>query len=139
MSLLAFAISVEGSNDGCPALLGVSVRSRQGGVVDLMPNEVERSRIMVCLIEHPEELGDVADVSKLRYSGEVTFALWKDRTYQSELARVPWRRWEYLNLWSLNPYNRIDPNTAAYVSKVEDRRMRYPVEPFWTARRLNEG
>jgi hypothetical protein len=139
MSLLAFAVSVEGSRDGFPALLGVSVRSRRRGVVDLMPNEVERPGIMVCLIEHPEELGDVDDVRMLRYRGEVTFALWRDRTYQSELARVPWCNWEYHNLWSPNPSNRIDPNTAAYVSKVEVMRLHYPVEPCWTARRLNEG
>ncbi len=137
-SLLAFAVSVRGPDDGFPALLGVSVRSRQAGVVDLLPREVERPGTVVCLVEHPEELGDVDDLTQLHYGAEVTFALWSDKTYRSELARIPWRRWDYANLGSPNPNSRVDPCTAAYLEDdFRAMRERHAGEPFWNARRLD--
>jgi len=128
-SLLAFAVSVRGPEDGFPALLGVSVRSRRAGEVDLSPQEVEHPETMVCLVERPEQLGDVDGTTRLRYSGEVTFALWPDKTYRSELARIPWRGWEYLSCGSHNPDERIEHDFTAM-------RERYASKPFWNARRL---
>jgi hypothetical protein len=137
-SLLAFAVSVRGPRRGFPALLGVSVRSRRRGVVDLLPQEAGRPGTLVCLIERPEELGDSDDASGLHYSGEITFALWRDNTFQSELARIPWREWGYSNLESLNPYSRIAPCAAAYIEHdFTAMRERYAGQPFWTAHRLD--
>lgn len=140
-SLLAFAVSVRGPDDGFPTLLGVSVRNRYAGVVDLLPQQVDRRGTMVCLVEDPDQLGDSDDTTgHPHYSGEITFALWPDSTYRSELARVPWRPWRYSDLGSLNPYSRVDPITAG---SIEDRftsmRERYAGEPRWLARRLSQG
>lgn len=138
-SLLAFAVAVCGPKQGFPALLGVSVRSQRRGVDDLLPQEVVRPGTIVCLIERPEELGDSDDASGLHYSGEITFALWRDNTYQSELARIPWQGWGYSNLGSTNPYSRVDPCTAAYIEHdFTVMRERYAGQPFWTAHRLDD-
>lgn len=134
--LLAFAIATEGPDGGFPALLGVSVRNRRG-VVDLIPREVVGAGSVICLIEYPMELGDRDDRSGLRCSGDVTFALWWDRTYERELARVAWSEWEYFDLWSVDPGHRIDPNTAAYVAGIHSMRRRYDGVPYWTAGRAN--
>jgi len=138
-NLLAFAVSVRGPKHGFPALLGVSVRSRRRGVDDFLPQEVGRPGTMVCLIERPEEVGDSDDASGLHYSGEITFALWRDNTYQHELARIAWRAWAYSNLGSANPYSRVDPCTAAYIEHdFTVMRERYAGQPFWTAHRLDD-
>jgi len=139
-SLLAFAVCVRGPEDGFPALLGVSVRSERTGVVDLLSQEVDRSRTIVCLVEHPEDLGDADDPTELYWAGEITFAFWADRTYESELARIPWRAWKYAHLGSLNPYSRVDPCTAAYLeSDFTAMRDRFADELFWTAHRIDGG
>jgi len=138
-SMLAFAVSVSGPNNGFPALLGVSVRSQLSGIVDLIPHEVKCSGILVCLVEHPEKLGSVDPKSYLHHRGEITFALWRDNTYRDELARIPWCKWTYANLGSLNPSYRVDPCTATnFEHCFESMRKRFSGEPFWVARRLNE-
>jgi len=139
-SLLALAVSVRGPEDGFPALLGVSVRSRRSGVVDLLPQEVDHPRTVVCLIEHPERIGDVDRDLQYSYSGEITIALWADSSYETELARIPWRGWGYADPGSLNPYSRVDPCTAAYMEHdFAAMRERYAGELRWVARRVDDS
>jgi hypothetical protein len=133
-SLLAFAISVSGTEDCFPALLGVSVRSKRSGVVNLMPYEVLRAGLVVCLVEHPSELGNPDLHTSHLYSGEITFAMWHDKTYQAELARIPWREWVYLT------HNRMDACTAAYCEHdFEAMQQRYIGNPHWIAHRMEKA
>ena len=132
--LLAFALTVSGSQDCFPALIGVSLRSRRLGVVDLVPHEVLHPGTVICLIEHPADSGDFASVTTLRSMGEITFALWRDNFYRSELARIPWREWAYTDSGNPNPSRRIDPRTAGYLgTDFETMRQRYIGRPHWTA------
>jgi len=106
----------------------------------LLPQEVERPATVVCLVEHPEQVGDVDGTTRLHYSGEVTFALWPDKTYRSELSRIPWLGWDYFNLGSRNPHERVGPYTAAYIEHdFMAMRERYASKPFWNARRPRRG
>jgi len=136
--LLAFALAVRGPADGFPSLLGVSARNRRAGVIDLLPQEVDRPGTLICLIQEPDQLGDQDDLlGHPHYGGEITFALWPDRTYRVELARVPWQPWRYSDLGSLDPYSRVDPITAGSIEDhFNSMRERYAGEPRWHARRV---
>jgi hypothetical protein len=137
--LLAFAVSVQGPEDGFPVLLGVSVRSRQAGVIDLLPQAVERSGNIVCLVEHPERLGDSGNATAPHCSGEITFALWPDNTFGSEVARIPWRQWTYSSLGAVNSNLRVDACTAAYLDHdFMTMRERYTGALFWIACRPSD-
>lgn len=137
-SLLAFAVSVGGPNDGFPAVLGVSAKNRQVGVIDLSPQQVDSPGTVVCLIEHPEALADIDDtIGYPHYCGEITFALWADSSFGRELARITWRVWRYADLGSLDPSRRIDPISAG---RIEDEftsmRQRYTGAKTWAARKV---
>lgn len=136
-SILSIAIEVEGPKGGFPAILGVSTRSPEKGVTDLASNEVQGPGVIVCLMENPEELGDIDSRNALSCDGEITFALWRDDRFDLELARIPWRRWSYIRIDSIDPYNRVDPYTAAMIERnFESMRTRFKGVPFWTAKRV---
>lgn len=136
-SMLAVAIEVGGPGRGFPAVLGASTRSPEKGVTDLAWSEVQSPGVIVCLVESPEELGDTDRLNRLSYDGEITFALWRDDRFNLELARIPWYRWNYIHTGSINPYNRVDPNTAGMIeTDFESMRRRFRGAPFWTAKRV---
>jgi hypothetical protein len=132
---LAFNVAVSGTEECFPALLGVSVRSSRAGVVNLVPHEVLHSGTVACLITEPEKLGDVFSATALRYRGEVTFALWRDKTYQSELARAAWREWEHEKCHH-HEQIRFGSCYEAYLKSDPDMPLRNVDKPHWYADRM---
>lgn len=98
---VVFGLSVEGPAALFPLVLGSSLRTEQGDVVDLPAKRIVSPGPAIWSIADEIDgrfkTGRASDYS-LRADGEIIFALWRDDSFTERFADTGWQRWQAIHL-----------------------------------------
>ena len=93
---VVFGLDVLAPSSEFPLLVGCSVRSRDGKIVDIPAQWLKSPGSALWNIKAPPECQISTDPWDKSWSGQIIFALWQDDTFTKRLADTGWVNWEAL-------------------------------------------
>jgi hypothetical protein len=89
---VVFGLAIEAPNKEFPLLVGCSLRTPQGGIIDLPAGWLSSPGLALWDVKVTADFMNKAD----RYDGwhgEIKFALWRNATFSERLADTVWLPW----------------------------------------------
>ena len=97
-SQVVFGLRVAAPDETWPNVVGCSVRTRTGEIVDLPARWLSSGGRALWVLNAPDDIGAGVAVDtgnpQEGWNGQIIFALWPDEQFAQRLADTGWQSWE---------------------------------------------
>jgi len=93
---VSFGLSVDGPPQAFPLVLGCSLRTRDGQVVDVAARYIDSAGVALWDVKADQrfKVGDRGTLGAFDgWSGSIIFALWRDHSFRERIVDTGWHDW----------------------------------------------